>query len=296
MTDRNFSRTFAALLAVILFFSCMGSAFSENMPQGAANTFNLLLIGVDAYKPEDQGRSDAMILAQITPQTGDIKLVSFLRDLYVPIPGKGKTRLNAAYFYGGEELLIQTLADNFGVRVDRTLAVNFSLMVDLIDQLGGVEVELSDKELKQLNSILKFYNQKTGVNAKDGLAQAAGLQRLTGKQALSYSRIRKMDSDFKRTSRQHVVLLGILKQLTTLDFPALAKLATDNLSRVKTNIQLSDINTLLPLIMNAANLRLRSVHVPFDGTYDDETINGMMVLTPNISRNRSMIAAFLSEP
>lgn len=290
----HFSRRAGALLlALLALLTAPGAVEAEDAPEGA--TFNLLLIGVDTYQPEDAGRSDAMILAQITPETGDIKLVSFLRDLYVSVPGHGKTRLNAAYFYGGAELLRQTLEKSFGVRVDRTLAVNFSLMAELIDQIGGVDVEVSEKELVQLNSILKFYNQKNGMGESDGLLKEAGLQHLTGKQALSFSRIRKIDSDFQRISRQHLVLLGVLRQLTQLDFVALAKLAAANLYRVETDIRLEDVNRLLPLMMNAADLRMRSTRVPFDGTFSDETINGMMVLVANLDQNRRLVRDFLAE-
>lgn len=290
----HFSRCASALLlALLALLTPLGAATAEGAAENAP--FNLLLIGVDTYQPEDAGRSDAMILAQITPETGDIKLVSFLRDLYVSVPGHGKTRLNAAYFYGGAELLRQTLEKSFGVRVDRTLAVNFSLMAELIDQIGGVDVEVSEKELVQLNSILKFYNHKNGMGESDGLLKDSGLQHLTGKQALSFSRIRKIDSDFQRTSRQHLVLLGVLKQLTQLDFVALAKLAAANLYRVETDIRLEDVNRLLPLMMNAADLRMRSTRVPFDGTFSDETINGMMVLVANLNQNRRLVRDFLAE-
>lgn len=283
-------RLLAAALCLALALACLPApAARAEQP----STFNLLLIGFDSYDPEEPGRSDSMILAQIAPATGDIKLVSFLRDLYVPVPGHGSTRLNAAYFYGGAELLEQTLANSFGVRVDRYMSVNFSLMAELIDQLGGVEVEVSDKELKQLNSILKFYNKKMGLSESDGLLEQSGAQTLTGNQALSFARIRKIDSDFQRVSRQHLVLLGVLKRLTQLDFAALTGLAATNISKVETDIQLGDVTSLLQLLMNASNLRLRSVHVPFDGTYSDATINGMMVLDANLSRNAELISQFL---
>lgn len=236
-----------------------------------------------------------MILAQITPDTGDIKLVSFLRDMYLPIAGHGSARLNSAYYYGGEKLLKSTLKQHFGVRVDRTIAVNFSMMAELIDQLGGVEVEVSDSELKQLNSILKYYNKSMGREESFGLLSESGVQNLTGDQALSFSRIRKTDSDFKRTSRQHLVLLGVLKRLTTMDFVSLTRLAGQNIGKVKTDVELADVTTLLPLLMNASNLRLRSVHVPFEGTYSDEVVNGAMVLTLNTVRNAALIKEFLAE-
>lgn len=290
MNHSKFRRCLAAALALLLLTGLFGAAVAE----ADESTFNLLLIGVDAYNPDDAGRSDSVILAQVTPTTGDIKLVSFLRDLYVKIPGHGKTRLNAAYFYGGADLLKQTLENNFSVRIDRTLAVNFSLMADLVDQVGGVDVEVTDAERRQLNAILKFYNKKNGMGETDGLLMESGMQHLTGKQALSFSRIRKIDSDFQRTSRQHLVLLGVVKQLTQMDFVSLAKLAATNMTRVKTDIQLEDVNALLPLLMNAGNLRMRSTHVPFEGAYSDETINGMMVLVPNLDRNKKQIRDFLA--
>ena len=132
------SRLVALVLCAALLwsFAACGALAEET------DTFNLLLIGEDAAGNNENGRSDAMLLAQITPESGDVKLVSFLRDLYVPVKGHGQTRLNAAYFHGGEELLKQTLTECFDVRIDRTLAVDFDTMADLIDQIGGVEVEL----------------------------------------------------------------------------------------------------------------------------------------------------------
>lgn len=167
-------------------------------------------------------------------------------------------------------------------------------MADLVDQVGGVGVEVTDAERRQLNAILKFYNKKNGMGETDGLLMESGMQHLTGKQALSFSRIRKIDSDFQRTSRQHLILLGVVKQLTQMDFVSLAKLAATNMTRVKTDIQLEDVNALLPLLMNAGNLRMRSTHVPFEGAYSDETINGMMVLVPNLDRNKKQIRDFLA--
>ena len=100
-----------------------------------AAPFSVLLIGVDTAG--EAGRSDVMMLASVDPEAGDIRLVSFLRDLYVSIPGHGKDRLNAAYFYGGEALLKRTLEENFGVSVDHTLTAHFPTLVSAVDLMGG---------------------------------------------------------------------------------------------------------------------------------------------------------------
>ncbi len=283
MLIRHFRRLFAAMLALALL---LGTACAQTQ------ALNILLIGVDTIREETNGRSDAMILVRADPEGGEARMVSFLRDLYVAIPGVGKTRLNAAYYYGGEQLLKETLQRNFGVEIDRTVTVHFSMLAELVDQLGGVEIDVSPRELAQLNNILNDYNDSYGLSG--GQVDQAGLQRLNGKQALCYSRIRKIDSDFQRTSRQQAVIAAMLRQAQTLDRWQLFWLALQNLPKVRTDLSLGDITQLLPLVTNAQQLELQTARVPFDGAYADETINGMMVLTPNLERNRAKLHAFLN--
>ncbi len=279
---RHFRR-FSALLLVMMML----------LPAAQANesAMNILLIGVDTIREEESGRSDAMILVRADPQNGNIRMVSFLRDLYVRIPGVGKTRLNAAYFHGGEALLKQTLEENFGVSIDRTATVHFSLLTDLVDQLGGIEVEIAQRELNHLNKIIRDYNDSYGLSG-DTL-ETSGLQRLNGKQALCYSRIRKIDSDFQRTSRQQAVIAAMLKQASSLGPWQLMKLAVSTLPRVQTDITLGDIAALVPLAANLDEMELQTARVPFEGAYTDETINGMMVLAPDLNRCRTKLQDFL---
>ena len=267
-------------------------AFPEGL-SADPDKFSLLLIGTDGYRPDDPARSDAMMLAQVHLKTGEIKLISFLRDMYVKIPGNGRHRLNSSYMYGGADLLKETLETNFGVHIDRTLAVNFSVMADLVDQIGGVDAEVSESERKQLNSILKYYNQRQGLNAKDGVLEESGRQRLTGKQALCYSRIRKLDSDFKRTERQRTILEAIFARVKALDAGTLTSLLTANLDRVKTDVRLSDALALIPVLPRLQNASFEGMSVPEAGMYQDDVINGMMVLAPNLKKCGAAIASFL---
>ena len=274
---------------VFLFFkrmAALGMALALLFSTTLAETFDVLLIGVDAAADGQRGRSDTMMLARVEPQSGAVRLVSFLRDLYVPIPGHGRTRLNAAYFYGGEELLAQTLGKNFGVLPDRTVTVDFAVLRDLVDELGGIELEITEAERTHLNRLLEESGQ-----AQEKLS-ASGLQRLSGAQALMYSRIRKLDSDFQRTSRQQAVIAALLREMSRFSRWDLFKLAVKNLGRVKTDLSISDLTTLAPLFGKLQEMEIQTAHVPFEGTFTEETVNGMMVLMPDLGRNQAKLEAF----
>lgn len=183
----------------------------------------------------DRGRSDTMVLVQADPAAGSVRALSFLRDLYVAIPGCGTTRLNAAYSFGGEKLLKTTLKNNFGVEIDRTVTVSFDSLCHIVDALGGVELEVTEAEREQLNGILAAYNRGLKLNPSDGRLKQSGRVRLSGKQALSYSRIRKMDSDFQRAGRQQKVLAAMLESAKQMNFFTLARLAWTCLREVRTD-------------------------------------------------------------
>ena len=266
--------------------------FAALPARAEGETLNVLLIGEDAAREGQNGRSDTMMLAQIDPEGGSVKLVSFLRDLYVPIRGHGSTRLNAAYVYGGEQLLCDTLTDLFGVRIDRTAKVDFASMASLIDRMGGVELEISEGERKALNSILAAYCKERGETPR--WAERSGLVRLTGLQALSYSRVRSLDSDFMRVSRQQQVLAALLRQAAALDPLNLAGLAVECMGSVETDLTLADLMGLMPLASRLEGLELQTARVPFDGTCRDVQVDGMWVLDADIGQNARLLEAFLA--
>lgn len=281
---RLIQRTAALLLAALLLFGTLPARADGDAP------FTVLLIGVDTSGRA--GRSDVMMLARIDPDAGTVRLASFLRDLYVTIPGHGPDRLNAAYFYGGEALLLKTLEENFGVSIDHTVTAHFPTLVSAVDLLGGVEADITEAERVQLNRILEDYNRQVGLAADDGLLETAGEHLLNGRQALSYCRIRKIDSDFQRTGRQQQVMESAAERLKEMGLWELLKLAATLLDEVETDLTLADLAALAPLL-GCESLDIRGAHVPFDGTYADETISGMMVLTPDLSANRSQLRRFL---
>ena len=257
------------------------------------DVFQLLLIGTDTYSTKSRGRSDVMMLAQLDPKNKTVKLVSFLRDMYVKIPGKGSTRMNAAYAYGGPELLLKTFKANFGIEPAAYVSVNFSRMATLIDAIGGVEIDVSSRERTQLNSILQFYNMKMGKRQSSGLLKKSGLQNLTGNQALSFSRIRKIDSDFNRTDRQRTVVEAAFRKIMTMSWDKIGELVLDNMDSVVTNISAADAISLIPTALMAKDATFSSMHIPVKSGYASKMISGMAVLVPNLSKNVDALNSFL---
>ncbi len=262
-------------------------------PNGT-DCFTLLLVGTDNYRPGTPGRSDTMMLAQVNLKTCEVRLVSFLRDLYVKIPRHGSNRLNAAYVYGGADLLKQTLQSNFGVSFDAYLTVNFSRMVELVDEIGGVDVTITERERGQLNSLLRSYNRSGGHSASDGLLQQSGEVHLSGKQALCYARIRKIDSDFERTARQRKVMEAIFTRVSQMPPTDLIGLIAEAMTSVESDLSAEDVIDLIPLLLGAKDATFQGMQVPLQAAYQSQTISGMAVLVPNLKKNRNAIEEFLA--
>lgn len=243
-------------------------------------TIHILLIGQDRLPDETRARSDAMILCSFDKDAGTVTLTSFLRDLYVDIPGYGKNRLNAAYALGGMALLDQALEENFGISIDGNVEVDFTQFSGIIDQLGGVELELRQDEADWLNQDL-------------GTSLISGRQMLTGSEALAYARIRKLDADgdFSRTGRHRKLLTALLDSYRQMDLPGALSLMEEVFPLLTTDLSAPKILkyavSLLPMLGDA---QVQTRHIPADGTYTSQTIDGMWVLVPDLEANRAVLS------
>lgn len=235
------------------------TAPSEPADQGD-HVVNIMLVGQDARPGEPPQRSDSMILVTFNKSTGEIMLTSFLRDQYVDIPGYGKTKLCHAYSYGGMTLLNQTISNHYGVEIDGNVTIGLEGFKEIIDMLGGVELYLTEKETKAINAVS---DGTWAIPMKDGV------QRLNGVQALRFSRLRHIDSDFQRTDRQRRVILALIEAYKDKTLPEMMAILEEVMPLITTNIPKDMIYwyawTLFPMLSNST---VGSQRLPASGTFN----------------------------
>jgi len=237
---------------------------------------NILLIGQDAREGETQSRSDSMILCTYNKNAQKMTMTSFLRDLYVPIPGHGSNRINAAYSYGGAALLQKTIDQNFNIAIDGYVEVDFSHFSDIIDSMGGVELELRQDEADVIN-------QQTGSSLTEGT------QLLDGFQALTYSRIRSLDidGDFSRTNRQRKVINALADSLRGSSIKELTPVISKILPMITTDLSRGQLLLYaVEILPHLSKMEILSQSIPAEGTFTDKTIDGMAVLDADMNAQR----------
>lgn len=208
---------------------------------------NILLLGVETGKKDVYtGRADSIIIASINKHTKTIKLISLLRDNYVTVPGWARDKLNAAYSRGGFPLLQQTIEKNFRLRIDKFIAVNFSAFSAIVDAMGGVDIELTEQELKYVK-----------VDGKTG-----GTYHLSGTQALNYSRIRKIGDDWGRTSRQRKVIRALMKKAKSISPVQYPGILNKLLDKASTNMERTEFLGYLVNAPGYLKYAVEEYHLP----------------------------------
>lgn len=251
------------------------------------NVFNILLIGSDGRKKDGGGRSDTNILVSINSSTKEITMTSLMRDSYVAIPGHENNRINAAYAYGGAKLLLKTIKTNFGVQVEKFAAVDFYAFIDIIDMIGGVDIEISDAEAEMMNQYIWEVNRSEELDQLEG----GGTTHLNGTQALAYVRLRKVgNADFERTQRQRTVLAKIFEKVKKMNLLQLNELLRTLLPEIKTNMSEKEILNFLMKAPEYLQYDLKTLRIPADGTYESRRIRGMAVLEVDLDKNREILA------
>ena len=213
---------------------------SEKEP-AELNGYNFVLFGLSGSYSGDDNRSDTIMIITVDPDHKEIKLTSILRDTKAAIEGHEPQKINAAYKYGGAELALDTLNKNFGLSLDQYITVNFQTLEDIVDMVGGVEIELTEEEA-------------TFINAYSEEPVTEGVNILNGEQALLYSRIRKTDSDTVRAGRQQTVIREILSRLNKSSFLTWLRVVIKVVETSEISMSFLDILNVISLPLTTYNL------------------------------------------
>ena len=211
---------------------------------------NIAIFGVDSRADTyDDTRSDCIIIAAINQETNDVKLVSVYRDSYLNIDGHGLDKVTHAFAFGGAQLSINTLNKNLDLDIKEYVAVNFGAVVDIINEIGGVDITIESAELKYINSYIDGIDKQEGTTTTH--ITTTGKQTLNGVQALAYSRIRyTAGGDYKRTERMRDVLTATFSKAKKLSVTEQNRILNKLLPEVSTNIRANEIKELIPEAMN----------------------------------------------
>ncbi len=263
---------------------------------------NILLLGSDDYQKNDSGRSDSMMLVSVDTRHKKLKVTSFMRDLYVAIPGIGSNRLNAAYSLAGSgadgaKKVVSTIEANFGVDLDRFVIINYKAFPQIIDRVGGVTITLTDRKDKYGRTEADLINRYSG----DKKRVRPGENVLSGKQALYYARIRDIGDDQERTLRQRKVFQSLVEKMKKSNLPEIYSVLSDTLNLVTTNMTKNEVLSMAANSLTYLNYPVSSYRVPADGEYQPEEIilghdtKPSSVLVPDLDLSRKSLIGFIYE-
>ena len=281
--------------------------FSKYKIDSDTEVVNILLVGADKNNDEQdenvERRSDSMMIATLDVKHNKLKVTSLMRDMYVDIPGYGGNKLNAAYSFGGIKLLYKTLLQNFSIKLDGYAEVNFDAFVNVIDEIGGIEVNLTESEAKNLRQT-NYIKRRKYRNVK------VGKQIFNGYQALGYCRIRHgkrqpdghypgvytasgKGDDYGRTERQRLTIQALLKKMKQLSPQELLNLAEVIMPNVKTDVSQDDIYSYLMTVFRMGTTKLHQFSLPIEGAYTSQFIRGQQCLVPDLATNKAALKKFI---
>jgi polyisoprenyl-teichoic acid--peptidoglycan teichoic acid transferase len=272
----------ALLIAgTIMYFKLRNNIYSEYVPEKVnelsysevSGITNVLLIGTDGRTLDEASRSDSIIIATLDSNNKKVKLTTIMRDTVVEIPEYGEDKINAAFALGcleedengklkgsegGVDLLMKTIEENFNLHLDKYVIVNFWGFEAIIDEIGGIDIDVKDYEIEEVN---KYIGESTGVNSP--MLEDTGLQQLNGQQALSYARIRYVgNGDFERGQRQTLVLTKVAEKLKSINPIKYVNVANTMSKHVKTNIDIPQVLNLAYTIYKLPSLDISKLQVP----------------------------------
>ncbi len=253
---------------------------------------NILVIGND-YRVEKNytaaGLTDTMIIATMDLKHNVLKTTSLMRDCYVEIPGYGYNKLNAANSFGGIELLYKTIATNFNIELDGYVEIGMKAFVDIVDAVGGIELEMTESEVSYLNTT-------NYIRPKKYRTVKVGKQTVNGAQALGYCRIRKngvttingLRDDYGRTWRQRTVINMVFEKIKAMPKTRWIGLANKLLKNVTTDLSNEKIISYITDVISMGTTKIHQLQIPVNGYFrgakpGEFSVGSCLVMTDGVN-------------
>lgn len=270
---------------------------SEKTNKASNGWKHILLMGCDSQTQGEYERSDAMIVFSIN-RGGAIRLTSIMRDIWVDLPGFGEGKINAAVWYGGPELAMRVVSEYFDLQIDKYAMVNMEGTVNIIDLLGGVDLEITEEERVFINhcavDVQRIIQDERVIQPLEHIGQV----HLCGAQAAGHMRNRHDGADYMRTARQRQVLKAVAKKVRTrMNLPQLFRLALRGRKWIRTNLNLMELALIFLLALRQNPDAIGEFRIPAEGTYTEiynrESHNRIWRFGTDFEKNRQLLQDFL---
>ncbi len=310
-------------VALVLSFACFGiyryffgaiskgTPINPTVPQTAHDVFgdkevtNIALFGIDSRSKTEPSRSDAIMILTIDRAHKKIKMTSIARDTYVDIAGHGKDKITHAYIFGwtdnnggisaGAELAINTINNAFNLNITDYITANFWALANIVNYVGGVDIDISAAELRDINANYIPYMQKIGIDCEE--IEGTGMQHLTGGQAVAYCRVRHVDGDVQRGGRQREVLMAMyddVKSLSVTKYPELIRMVLKECTSSLTDSEILSIVSWAA--SNKSELKFEMLGLPTDDLAENgKMMNGVWYYVYDLDRAAKKIESFILE-
>ncbi len=256
------------------------------------DVYNILLIGQDAREGQGMQRADTIILCTINKSSHTVTLTSIMRDTYVNIPGYGGNRINAAFAFGGIDLLDQTIEENFGIKIDGNALVDFGGFMEAMTSVGNLDIELTAEEAAYLNEHPELGT--TDEVAVEVWNLHEGVNNLTPGQVLGYSRIRYVgNSDWDRTNRQRTVIMAVIDKVKHGHIFKGFNVLNGVAPHIITDMTTGNILKAAFGYVRCSGGGMNSFYLPAEGTYQATYVDGMAVLVPDIEANKQVLQQYM---
>lgn len=264
-----------------------------------SRVFNVLVIGTDErHEYSDSARGDACMLLSLDMDSGVIKIASFERALGVPIlDGEHKGEwdwLTHTFYYGGADLMVREIRENFKIDVQYYVRINMRTLVEVIDKIGGIDIELTGEEADYIN---KGFGRETASElgmAKDLVTVSAGKSHLNGATTLVYARCRKIDSDWKRIERHRKVLIAVLENFMQMEQSEWIQTAISLLPYIKTNIGIEDFENLIRYGVPVITGETEQITIPVENSYGHKKgMEGRSMFSADFDHNSKVLHNFV---